>query len=177
MKKIMFSILLLLGAMAGKAQVANKTELVGSWNGKLNVGGISLTLVLNIEQADGYVVVTLDSPDQGAKGLSTEKEFLSDDSVAIKMEYLDATYRARLKDGKLDGTFKQRGFSFPLVLSRGEYKSEMHRPQMPQPPYPYEIEDVTFRNEKDGSTLAGTITYPVGYDKTAKRKPVVVLMV
>ena len=177
MKKIIFSILLLLVAMAGKAQVANKTELVGSWNGKLNVGGMSLTLVLNIEQADGYVVVTLDSPDQGAKGLSTEKEFLSDDSVAIKMEYLDATYRARLKDGKLDGTFKQRGFSFPLVLSRGEYKSEMHRPQMPQPPYPYETEDVTFRNEKDGSTLAGTITYPVGYDKTAKRKPVVVLMV
>jgi len=34
---------------------------------------------------------------------------------------------------------------------------------------------VTFRNEGDGATLAGTLTWPVGYDK--KQKPVVVLMV
>lgn len=177
MKKIICSIMLLLLTLAGKAQVANTTELVGSWNGKLDVGGISLTVVLNIEQAEGYVVITMDSPDQGAKGLGTEKEFLSDDSVAIKMDYMEASYRGRLKDGKLDGTFTQRGFSFPLVLSRGTYEHEMRRPQMPQTPYPYETENVTFRNEKDGTTLAGTITYPVGYDKTAKRKPMVVLLV
>lgn len=178
MKKFIFSILLLLMALAGKAQVANTTELVGSWNGKLNVGGISLTLVLNLEQSEkGYVIATIDSPDQGAKGLPAEKIYLSDDSVAIKMDYMDASYQGRLKDGKLDGTFTQRGFSFPLVLSRGTYEHEMRRPQMPQKPYPYETEDVTFRNEKDGATLAGTITYPVRYDKTAKRKPVVVLLV
>ena len=177
MKKIICSIMLLLVALAGKAQVANTTELVGSWNGKLDVGGISLTVVLNIEQAEDYVVITMDSPDQGAKGLGTVKEFLSDDSVAIKMDYMEASYRGRFKDGKLDGTFTQRGFSFPLVLSRGTYEHEMRRPQMPQTPYPYETENVTFRNEKDGATLAGTITYPVGYDKTAKRKPMVVLLV
>ena len=176
-RKTILGIMLLLVAMAGKAQVANTTQLVGSWNGKLSVGGMSLTIVLNIEQADGYVVVTMDSPDQGAKGLSTDKEFLSDDSVAVKMDYLDASYRARLKDGKLDGTFTQRGISFPLVLSRGKYEKEIRRPQTPQQPFPYETEAVTFRNEKDGATLAGTITYPVGYDKTAKRKPVVVLLV
>ncbi len=175
MKKFIFSILLLLMALAGKAQVANTTELVGSWNGKLDVGGISLTIVLNIEQAEGYVTVTMDSPDQGAKGLGTDKEFLSDDSIAVKMDYLGASFHGRLKDGKLDGTFAQRGFSFPLILNRGKY--EVHRPQMPQMPYPYETEDVTFHNEKDGATLAGTITYPVGYDRTAKRKPVVVLLV
>lgn len=175
MKKIICSIMLLLVALAGKAQVANTTELVGSWKGKLDVGGISLTLVLNIEQEEGYVVVTMDSPDQGAKGLGTYKEFLSDDSIAVKMDYLGAAYRGRLKDGKLDGTFTQRGLSFPLVFSRGTY--EVRRPQTPQPPYPYETEDVTFRNDEDGATLAGTITYPVGYDRTAKRKPVVVLLV
>ena len=73
MKKFIFSILLLLMALAGKAQVANTTELVGSWNGKLDVGGISLTIVLNIVQAEGYVTVTMDSPDQGRKDLAQTK--------------------------------------------------------------------------------------------------------
>ena len=35
----------------------------------------------------------------------------------------------------------------------------------------------SFRNEKDGATLAGTLTWPVGYDKNAKKKPTVVLLV
>ena len=175
MKKIIFSIALLLVSLAGKAQIANTTKLLGSWNGKLNVGGISLTIVLNFEQADNDVVVTMDSPDQGAKGIPVEKEYLSDDSIAVKIKSLDVTLRARLINEKLDGTFKQRGFSFPLVLSRGAY--QVRRPQTPEAPYPYETEEVSFRNEKDGATLAGTITYPVGYDKAAKRKPVVVLLV
>ena len=82
---IMFPLLALV-AMTGRAQVNPTSALVGSWSGKLNAGMVSLTLVLNLEQADGYVVVTLDSPDQGAKGISAFKEYLSDDSIAIKIE-------------------------------------------------------------------------------------------
>ena len=175
MKKTFFTLLLILSTTIVWAQVNPATALLGSWSGKLKAGIVSLTIVLHLEQADGCVTVSLDSPDQGAKGIATSKEFLSDDSLAIKMEQLNATYRARLKDGKLDGTFSQRGMSFPLVLERGV--SEVKRPQMPKPPYPYETEEVTFRNEADGATLAGTLTYPVGYSKQAKQKPVVVLFV
>lgn len=157
----------------GQSQVQSTTTLLGSWSGKLNVGTVSLTLVLHLEQADGYVKVSLDSPDQGAKGISAFKEFLSDDSLAVKVEAIGMTYRARLKDGKLDGTFSQNGFSTSLVLTRGV--AEVKRPQTPQPPYPYKTEEVTFRNEADGATLAGTLTWPVGYDN--QRKPTVVLMV
>ena len=173
MKKFLFTILFASVALTGKAQVNTTTALQGSWSGKLNVGAMSLTLVLHLEQADGYVVATLDSPDQGAKGIPAFKEFLSDDSVAVKVESIGMTYRARLKDGKLDGTFSQRGFSTSLVLTKGVVEAK--RPQSPQPPYPYRTEEVTFRNEADGATLAGTLTWPVGYDK--KQKPVVVLLV
>ena len=173
MRKFLFTILLASVALTGQAQVNTTTALLGSWSGKLNVGAMSLTLVLHLEQADGYVVATLDSPDQGAKGIPAFKEFLSDDSVAVKVESIGMTYRARLKDGKLDGTFSQRGFSTSLVLTKGVVEAK--RPQSPQPPYPYTTEEVTFRNEADGATLAGTLTWPVGYDK--KQKPVVVLMV
>ena len=176
MKKFLISTLLVLVALTGKAQVQPTTALTGSWSGKLNVGSASLTLVLHVEQADGHVVITLDSPDQGVKGIGTFKEFLSDDSLAIKVEQIGMTYRAKLKDGKLDGTFSQNGMKIPLVLTRGDV-AEVKRPQNPQPPFPYESEEVTFRNEADGATLAGTLTYPVGYDNQSKNKPVVVLFV
>ena len=176
MKRLLKSIVVInfvLFALAGQAQVAPTTELIGSWSGKLEFGAISLTLVLNLEQADGYVKASLDSPDQGARNISAFKEFLSDDSVAVKVETLNASYRAKLKDGKLDGKFSQNGFTIPVTMTRGV--PEVKRPQNPQPPYPYETEEVTFRNEADGATLAGTLTWPVDYDK--KKKPTVVLMV
>lgn len=157
-------------AMTGKAQIQPSTNLLGSWTGKLNAGVMSLTLVLHLEQQDdGSVKVMMDSPDQGAKGIAATKEYLSDDSVAVRVGVIGATYQARLKDGKLDGTFSQRGMSFPLVLTRGA-GAEAKRPQMPKQPYPYQTEEVTFTNEKDGATLAGTLTYPVGYDKESGKR-------
>ena len=171
--KYLVSFLLLLTALTGRAQVNSTTALIGSWSGQLVVGPMSLTLVLHLKQADGFVEVALDSPDQGARGLSAAKEYLSDDSIAIKLDYLNVTYRARLKDGKLDGNFTQNGIEIPLVMSRGVV--ERKRPQCPQQPYPYETEEVMFPNVTDFATLAGTLTWPVGYDK--KQKPVVVLLV
>ncbi len=172
-KRMMIGGLLLAAALTGQAQVQPTSQLVGTWSGKLNAMGVKLTLVLHLEQADGYILASLDSPDQGAKGISCFKEFLSDDSVAVKVEMVGATYRARLKEGKLDGTFTQRGMTFPLVLDREELK----RPQMPAEPYPYTTEEVSFRNEADGATLAGTLTYPQGFEKMKKGRVPVVLMV
>ena len=175
MKKVFIMLLTALFALSAQAQVNPTTALEGSWSGKLKVGAMSLTLVLHLEQADGYVKASLDSPDQGAKGISAYKEYLSDDSVAIKVESIGATYRAKLKDGKLDGTFSQSGMTFPLEMTKGV--TEVKRPQEPKAPYPYETEEVIFKNEVDGATLAGTITWPVGYDKNAKKKPMVLLFV
>ena len=185
MKRTFVTMLLTLVVLTGQAQLSNRlqklatqiqpatTALLGSWSGKLDVGAMSLTLVLHLKQADGYVKASLDSPDQGAKDIPAVKEYLSDDSVAVKVESIGMTYRARLKDGTLDGTFMQNGLKLPLVLTKGV--PEVKRPQSPQPPYPYETEEVTFRNEADGATLAGTLTWPMGYDK--KQKPTVVLFV
>ena len=129
-KKTITSILLALFTMAGWAQVQTTTALTGSWSGKLEAGQMSLTLVFHLEQADGFVKITMDSPDQSVKGIPVKKECLTDDSLAVKVEALGLMYQARLKDGKLDGTFTQMGFSAPLVLARGT--DEVKRPQNPQ---------------------------------------------
>jgi len=179
MKRNLLIALLAAVAMNSWAQVNPASALVGSWSGKLDVGSMTLTIVLKLEQADGYVKVTMDSPDQSAKGIPAKKEWLTDDSLAVKIESLGITYCARLKDGKLDGTFTrkftQMGFSAPLVLTKG--LEELKRPQHPQPPYPYTTEEVSFRNERDSATLAGTLCWPVGYNPKAKKKPAVVLFV
>ena len=171
MKKLYLLLFLFCASVHVMAQDA--ANILGSWTGKLDLGQMSLTVVLNFEQANGDVVCTLDSPDQGAKGIAANKEFLSNDSVSIRIESIGATYRARVCGNNLEGVFTQRGYSFPLNMTKG--KRVVNRPQHPQPPYPYTTEEVTFRNEKDGATLAGTITYPVGYN--AKQKPPVVLLV
>lgn len=174
-RKWFVSALLTLVVGVAQAQVQSTTALEGAWSGKLNVMGMALSLVLHLEQADGYVIASFDSPDQGVKGIPCFKEFLSNDSVAVKVEAINATYRARLKGDQLVGTFSQMGMSFPLVLKKGE--EQFRRPQNPITPYPYKTEEVTFTNDTDGATLAGTLTYPQGCETMEQGTVPVVLMV
>ena len=146
-------LVLILTATTAKAQ-----NLQGSFTGKLNAGMAKLTIVLNVE-ADG--TATLESPDQTDQKIPANVDFLSADSVAISIAMLQASYQGRLEGDELKGTFKQAGFSFPLNLKAGE-RVERKRPQMPQGPFPYATEEVTFRNEQDGATLAGTLSVPTG---------------
>ena len=59
MKKVMITAFLVLVVLMGKAQVRPTTALLGSWSGKLNVGTVSLTLVLQLDAAHGYLLITL----------------------------------------------------------------------------------------------------------------------
>lgn len=175
MKKTVIPLLLAVLPLLLHAQMPVDTQLLGQWTGKLNVGSLSLTLVLHLEEQDGSVVATLDSPDQGARGLMAAVDYLSADSLGVSVGMLGAAYRARLRSGKLCGTFTQRGMSLPLTLQRGS--AELRRPQRPQQPYPYPTEEVRFFNAAAGATLAGTLAYPVGYEDGQGSKPPVVLLV
>ena len=174
MKKPLLLSLFALLTLTGAAQVINSSDvLIGAWSGKLKVGPTELTLVLHIKQGDGYLECSLDSPDQGAKGISLFKEHVTDDSLAVKATQLGATYRARIVDGKMVGTFSQMGMNFPLTLEKGSY--EVRRSQNPVPPFPYKTEEVSFVNKADNATLVGTLTYPTHFD-ASKHVPVVVLV-
>ncbi len=158
-------------SLTAEAQV----DLIGSWTGKLDLGITKLTIVFHLKETDGNVNVTMDSPDQSVNGIPCMKMFMSYDSLVVSVRSIGAAYGGRLKNGKIVGTFKQMGKSFPLVLTKGE--EELKRPQNPQPPFPYETEEVTFRNEQDNATLAGTLMWPVGYNPKSKKKPLVVLFI
>ena len=168
MKKIILSICLLFSWVGAFAQ----KPIEGDWMGKLNLGPQSLTIVLHVNSdAQGKVECTLDSPDQGAKGIAVETDYCSSDSISVSLASLALSFQGKLKGDEIVGTFTQ-GQSFPLVLKRGEEK--LNRPQNPVAPYPYKTEEVAFKNVADGATLVGTLSYPIGYKKG---KTPVVLMV
>jgi len=64
MKKIAFLTLLFLTTLTAFAQ-----DITGDWNGALKVQGIQLRLVFHITKTDTGYTATMDSPDQGAKGI------------------------------------------------------------------------------------------------------------
>jgi len=168
MKKIVLSICLLFSWAGAFAQ----KPIEGDWMGKLNLGPQSLTIVLHVNcDAQGKAECTLDSPDQGAKGIAVETDYCSSDSISVSLASLALSFQGKLKGDEIVGTFTQ-GQSFPLVLKRGEEK--LNRPQNPVAPYPYKTEEVAFKNVADGATLVGTLSYPIGYKKG--QTPVVLMV-
>ncbi len=44
-------------------------DITGEWNGVLSVQGMKLRLVFHVSKTDAGYTATMDSPDQGAKGI------------------------------------------------------------------------------------------------------------
>ena len=159
-------LLLLLSVTSYGATAGN---IKGTWHGTLKLNAMKLSIVMHFSDN----ACTLDSPDQGAKGIKGEVREITAEKVDIAFPTLNATYTGVLKDGKIEGTFTQMGYKLPLVLEEGQ--PVRIRPQTPQPPFPYQTEEVSFVNTEDSASLVGTLTYPVGYNN--KRKVPVVIMV
>lgn len=166
-RRIAGVLLLLLLSVTSYGATAGNIE--GTWHGTLKLNAMKLSIVMHFSDN----ACTLDSPDQGAKGIKGEVKEITAEKVDVAFPTLNASYTGTLKDGKIEGTFTQMGFKLPLVLEEGQ--PVRIRPQTPQPPFPYQTEEVTFVNTEDSASLAGTLTYPVGYN--SKRKVPVVIMV
>ena len=169
MKKLFVFILAGLISLSTFAQ-----DITGSWNGLLKVQGQQLRLVINIQQAENGYKATMDSPDQGAKGIPVDVVTFKNDTLKFEVKMIGLTYTGVLgSDNVIKGTFTQMGMSLPLDLSIVEVKKEkVVRPQEPKEPFPYLSEEVKFINKVDGDTLAGTLTLP----KKEGKYPVVVLI-
>jgi pimeloyl-ACP methyl ester carboxylesterase len=150
----------LLGVLVAKC--ASGQDITGQWNGILNVQGMQLRIVFNIDNAENGLTATMDSPDQHARGIPVTLVNFENSTLNLMASKLGLEYVGVLKpDNTIEGTFKQSGMSVPLKLSREiAEKKEIVRPQEPKKPYPYYEEEVTFKNVGAGITLAGTLTLP-----------------
>jgi len=137
-------------------------DISGTWNGILKVQGTQLRLVFNITQTGKGYCSTMDSPDQGAKGIPVTSTNYENSILKLEVSNAEIKYKGTLdKEGAFNGTFKQGGQSFPLILTKKKIEKEIVvRPQEPIKPYPYYSEEVKFENKKDKIKLAGTLTLP-----------------
>lgn len=160
MKKIYLLLAnLVIGSFSALAQV-------GVWSGDLEVQGIKLPVVFHLEEEGA----TMDSPAQGAKGIPVEVEREEDSGlITISIPMIGASFQGKLENDRITGTFKQNGYSLPLILNPGENKPK--RPQTPTDKGPYTEEEGSFSN--GDAVLKGTLTLPEGFDKSTP----VVLMV
>lgn len=139
-------------------------EVEGLWLGTLEVqGGMEVRLLFNISSSpDGSVNATMDSLDQGVKGIPVETVTYKDSKLRLDVKSIRGSFEGTLKeDGKtIEGEWKQSGLSLPLVLSRIDETPDTRREQDPVRPYPYDEEEVVYENEGAGVKLAGTLTLP-----------------
>ena len=139
------------------------SQIEGYWKGQIDLGTLKLEMAFNITANENSYVTTLDVPAQGAFDFPVDETAFQDRRLQLTMSAMDASYSGTLKDDVIEGEFTQRGMIFPLNLVKAEKKEQKKtRPQDPQPPFDYHIEEVTFVNEKEGNTLVGTLTIPKG---------------
>lgn len=137
----------------------------GTWSGKIEVQGMKLPLVFHLNEENP----TMDSPDQGARGIPVAVDRDATGKITIKIPSIGATYEGQWTSGEIVGTFRQWGTSLPLTLVPGEEK--VNRPQTPKAPFPYTTEEVSFTN--GDAVLKGTLVLPEG---CTQKTPVLIMV-
>ena len=155
--------------MAAMVSTVWAQQISGTWNGQLDLQVMKLGIVFHFDEGK----CSIDSPDQGAKGIAGEVKELSERRVDVAFPSIAAAFSGDLQDGQIVGTFRQMGRELPLTLKPGDIVRQ--RPQTPLPPYPYATREVTFKNDAAHATLAGTLTLPADFE-AQKSRPVVLMV-
>ena len=159
-KRLLF-LILCLASLSARAQGG---EVKGDWWGKMNVYGTELTLVFHLDDEN----CTVDSPDQGAKGIPAKLE-CTKIGIKVSVPSINANYEGVNMGKTIMGMFKQHGQSFALTLKPGTMKR--NRPQTPLPPYPYQTQEVSFSN--GDAVLRGTLVLP---ENVSQQTPVFLMV-
>ena len=128
----------------------------GTWQGAIEANGMRYRLQLHISHdAQGHLVATMDSIDQGINGFHASQATESDSQIHLELPTVRSTYDATVNSvrNSMTGTWRQNGEPTELTFHRSDQILELRRPQNPKKPYPYEEEELTFTNAKAGTTL------------------------
>jgi uncharacterized protein len=159
MKKIISIAILLVTLFS--AATAQQKNITGIWEGKLNAG-VELRIVFHFtKNADGSYTGSLDSPDQGVKGIPCSGILVSGDSVTAEIKSINGNFRGLLTmDSVITGTWNQGPASLPLQVKRVAEASALKRPQTPKPPFSYNSEEVEYNNADKSVHFGASFTYP-----------------
>ena len=135
----------------------------GHWEGSIEAPGQPLVVMVDLEQIDAAWSGTIDIPAQGADDLPLSDVSVDVDSGAVRFTIGagigEPTFEGTLSGGEITGEFTQGPARLPFRLGREAVEvAAPPRPQEPKPPFPYDEEEVEYRN--GDVTIAGTLTLP-----------------
>lgn len=164
-KLFLFTVLLFVLSVIIPAKIFSQDDaLTGKWIGVLKISGIELHLVFNVSKDANKYKATMDSPDQGTKGIQVDKVTYKKNKVRFDVSIINGFFEGEInkEKNKITGKWKQGDNSIPIFLEKTFKEYKLDRPQEPKEPFPYISEEIIFRNDIDGINLAGTLTLPKG---------------
>ncbi|MFA7044129.1 MAG: alpha/beta hydrolase, partial [Bacteroidales bacterium] len=106
MKRYLLFILFIITTM-----VAFSQDITGEWDGTLNVQNTPLRLVFHINKTDTGYSATMDSPDQGAKGIIMSHVTLENSILTIELRIAKIKYTGTIDKNAITGIYSQDGQS------------------------------------------------------------------
>jgi pimeloyl-ACP methyl ester carboxylesterase len=142
--------------------IYSQKNITGDWEGKINAGSTTLSVVFHFEkQNDSLYSGSMDSPDQGVKGIHCNNVLLKGDSVIIQVKMINGGYNGLLvNDSSMNGNWTQ-GLKIPLMLKRGNVIDEKVTEQNND--NNCKETDIVL-NTKTGK-IFGTLCEPIGFAK------------
>ena len=163
-----------------KGDKAKPATHVQNWNGIMKAGGREFDFQFRVfEDEDEKLTGKLDSFSESIYGLHCDiKIGAGNKGVEIDIPATAAKYVGTFTEDMktINGSWQQSGGEFELNLSHASIAATREpkprkRPQTPKGPFPYQSEEVTFKNTDAEIELAGTLTYV-----KSKKSPVVILI-
>lgn len=152
------------------------TDLVlGIWEGRLQYPGVELRVVFKVEKSPaGTLTAFMLTPDQDDREVLANRVMFQDRDLHIEVATVGGSFNGTVaeNDNVIEGIWTQARLTQPLLLARVPQVYKRPRPQEPQPPYPYDSEDVTFENPDAGAVFGATLTLP----REGRPLPAVVLI-
>jgi len=118
---VSWAILLGILTAAAWSLAANAPSVAGDWQGTLDAGGNTLTVVVHISQdKDGKLSGAIDSPDQGASGIAITAITYKEPNLHFAVDSIGGSYDGKMnkENSQIAGNWKQGGGSLPLTLKR-----------------------------------------------------------
>ena len=139
-----------------------QNKWIGYWIDTIETYTQDLKIVLHFDgENQNEMKLNLYSIDQSKVPIPIKSFQIKEDSLIFSSKAYNLQFKGRFVDSNssISGAFKQ-GQVFPLQFTRIDSLPCVYRPQTPQPPFDYGIEEVLIPNKKAKVNLAGTLTIP-----------------
>jgi uncharacterized protein (TIGR03435 family) len=136
MKKLMLWAVALVGMFG---TVACAQDVVGDWQGALNLGGGNLRMVMKVTKGDkGELSAKLYNADRGTPPMNASSVTLNGNTFKCAVDQMGVVYEGKLSaDGKtITGAWTQGGAQTPLELVRATAETAWDIPAPPAAPKP-----------------------------------------